>query len=58
MLYLRYGNVEIKKQTQIFVTVSYYFRIMDNGDCINIGRKYKDAFNIKMIEYNKRGGNG
>ena len=32
--------------------------IMDNGDCINIGRKYKDAFNIKMIEYNKRGGNG
>ena len=58
MLYLRYGNVEIKKQTQIFVIVSYYFRIMDKGDCINIGRKYKDAFNIKMIEYNKRGGNG
>ena len=27
MLYLRYGNVEIKKQTQIFVTVSYYFRM-------------------------------
>ena len=24
MLYLRYGNVEIKKQTQIFVTVSYH----------------------------------
>ena len=22
-----YGNVEIKKQTQIFVTVSYYFRM-------------------------------
>lgn len=32
--------------------------IMDNGTCINIGRKYKDAFNIKMIEYNKHGGNG
>ena len=32
--------------------------IMDNGCCINIGRKYKDAFNIKMIEYNKSGGNG
>ena len=32
--------------------------IMDNGTCINIGRKYKDAFNIKMIEYNKSGGNG
>ena len=32
--------------------------IMDNGCCINIGRKYKDVFNIKMIEYNKRGGNG
>ena len=27
VLYLRYGNVEIKKQTQIFVTVSYYFRM-------------------------------
>ena len=27
MRYLRYGNVEIKKQTQIFVTVSYYFRM-------------------------------
>ena len=27
MLYLRYGNVELKKQTQIFVTVSYYFRM-------------------------------
>ena len=27
--------------------------IMDNGDSINIGRKYKDTFNIKMIEYNK-----
>ena len=24
---MRYGNVEIKKQTQIFVTVSYYFRM-------------------------------
>ena len=23
MLYLRYGNMEIKKQTQVFVTVSY-----------------------------------
>ena len=32
--------------------------IMDNGCCINIGRKYKDVFNIKMIEYNKSGGNG
>ena len=31
---------------------------MDNGCCINIGRKYKDVFNIKMIEYNKSGGNG
>ena len=27
---------------------------MDNGCCINIGRKYKDVFNIKMIEYNKK----
>ena len=26
---------------------------MDNGHVINIGRKYKDAFSIKMIEYNK-----
>ena len=25
MLYLRYGNMGIKKQTQVFVTVSYYF---------------------------------
>ena len=24
---MRYGNVEIKKQIQIFVTVSYYFRM-------------------------------
>ena len=24
---MRYGNVELKKQTQIFVTVSYYFRM-------------------------------
>lgn len=27
--------------------------IMDNGDCISIGRKYKNTFGIKMIEYNK-----
>lgn len=32
---------------------------MDNGDCISIGRKYKNTFSIKMIEYNKsKGGNG
>jgi DNA-binding LytR/AlgR family response regulator len=31
--------------------------IMDNGDCINIGRKHKDTFSIKMIEYNKWEGN-
>ncbi len=33
--------------------------IMDNGDCISIGRKYKNIFNMKIIEYNKCGrGNG
>lgn len=26
---------------------------MDNGHIINIGRKYKDDFSMKMIEYNK-----
>lgn len=29
--------------------------IMDNGDCISIGRKYKNIFNMKIIEYNKCG---
>lgn len=27
---------------------------MDDGQVINIGRKYKDSFNTKIIEYNKR----
>jgi DNA-binding LytR/AlgR family response regulator len=30
--------------------------VMDNDRVINIGRKFKNAFNIKMIEYNKCGG--
>jgi hypothetical protein len=30
--------------------------VMDNDRVINIGRKFKDAFGIKMIEYNKCGG--
>ncbi len=38
MLYLRYGNVEIKKQTQIFVIVSYYFRICI-ADCVLLLKK-------------------
>jgi DNA-binding LytR/AlgR family response regulator len=31
------------------------FCIMDNDHIINIGRKYRNAFNVKMIEYNKCG---
>lgn len=29
------------------------FCVMDNGSVINIGRKYKEAFNRRIIEYNK-----
>ena len=36
MLYLRYGNMEIKKQTQVFVTVSYYFRMQEQKEIADV----------------------
>ena len=45
MLYLRHGNMEIKKQAQISVTVSHYFRmqIQEKIACIKT--------DIKQLSY-------
>ena len=49
MLYLRYGNVEIKKQTQIFVTVSYYFRMQEYRKKLLMSKQISD--DIKQFSY-------
>ena len=49
MLHLRYGNVEIKKQTQIFVTVSYYFRMQDYRKKLLMSKQISD--DIKQFSY-------
>lgn len=41
----------IKEYKKNFVT-------LDNGLTINVGRKYKDSFNVKIIEYNECRGKG
>ena len=49
MLHLRYGNVEIKKQTQIFVTVSYYFRMQEYRKKLLMSKQISD--DIKQFSY-------
>ena len=49
VLYLRYGNVEIKKQTQIFVTVSYYFRMQEYRKKLLMSKQISD--DIKQFSY-------
>ena len=47
--HLRYGNVEIKKQTQIFVTVSYYFRMQEYRKKLLMSKQISD--DIKQFSY-------
>ena len=49
MLHLRYGNVEIKKQTQIFVTVLYYFRMQEYRKKLLMSKQISD--DIKQFSY-------
>ena len=46
---MRYGNVEIKKQTQIFVTVSYYFRMQEYRKKLLMSKQISD--DIKQFSY-------
>ena len=46
MLYLRYGNMEIKKQTQVFVTVSYDIKQFSYKIC----QKHKVIIRYKSDE--------
>ena len=46
---MRYGNVEIKKQTQIFVTVSYYFRMQEYRKKLLMSKQISD--DIKLFSY-------
>ena len=36
MLYFRYGNMEIKEQTQVFITAPYYFRMQVQKEAADI----------------------
>ena len=49
VVYLHYGNVEIKKQTQIFVTVSYYFRMQEYRKKLLMSKQISD--DIKQFSY-------
>ena len=48
MLYFRYGNMEIKEQTQVFITVPYYFRMQVQKEAADIKAVSDD---IKQFSY-------
>ena len=55
MLYLRYGNMEIKKQTQVFVTVSYdikqfFYKICQKHKVIIRYKTDEELHNISYLE--------
>ena len=36
MLYFRYGNMKVKEQTQVFITVPYYFRMQGQKEAADV----------------------
>ena len=55
MIYLRHGDMEIKKQAQVFITVSHYFRMQIQKETTGIKEDTNRKFDEKLHDISYMG---